>query len=156
MEGSFDCKCSFDSKANPKDNPKANSRTNPKANSGLPITKRDVIGYIRVSKLVNDGHNIEDIEDMLIDERPIVRSKEVTMSLNGGIPITYKTISEASRKAGIPISTLYKYKIKSNVVHPITFNRNGNNYTLSFEGFENKDNVVIVNPRRLGRAITLY
>ena len=41
-------------------------------------------------------------------------------------------------------------------MHPVTFNKNGDVYTLSFEGFVDKVCIPSDRPKRLGKPITLY
>ena len=86
--------------------------------------------------------------------RPVKSKQRVTLSLVGENPITYETIPKHSKATGIPIVTLYRCKNKANVEHPVTFNRNGNAYTVSFEGFKDKVKPPSDRPKRLGKPIT--
>ena len=78
----------------------------------------------------------------------------ISIAIDEGLPISYRTISEASYQTGLPISKLARYKNKGNVVHPIKVNDGGKLYTIRYEGFEDKDDE-IKEPEKLGRLITL-
>ena len=41
-------------------------------------------------------------------------------------------------------------------MHPVTFNKDGDVYTLSFEGFVDKVCIPSDRPKRFGKPITLY
>ena len=82
--------------------------------------------------------------------------KLITISLNGGDPITYESITKASKETGIPIKELYRCKGKANLVRPVTFSKDGDVYTLSFEYFVDKVCIPSDRPKRLGKPITLY
>ena len=114
------------------------------------IKYRDLLGYERVAALIDKGHTLEEIKESIKGQNYGV----ISIAINEGPSISYRTIAEASYQTELPISKLARYKNKANVVHPIKINNGGKLYTIRYEGFDDKDDE-IKEPKKLGRSITL-
>ena len=114
------------------------------------IKYRDILGYERVAALIDEGHTLEDIKESIKGQSYGV----ISVAIDEGPSISYRTISEATYQTGLPVSKLARYKNKANVVHPIKINNGGKLYTIRYEGFEDKDDE-IKEPKKLGRSTML-
>ena len=114
------------------------------------IKYRDILGYERVAALIDGGHTLEDIKESIKGQSYGV----ISIAIDEGPSISYRTISEASYQTGLPVSKLARYKNKANVVDPIKINNGGKLYAIRYEGFEDKDDE-IKEPKKLSRSITL-
>ena len=114
------------------------------------IKFRDLLGYEKITELLDKGHTLGEIEERIKSQKQHV----MTITIDEGIPVGYNTLSEASYRTGISINRLIRYKNKANIVHPIIVNNKGKTYTIKFNGFDDKDNED-KRPKRLGRSITL-
>ena len=114
------------------------------------IRFRDLLGYEKITALLNKGHTLGEIEEKIKSKKQHV----IIISIDEDEPIGYNTLSEASYRTGISINRLIRYKNKANIVHPISFNNKGKMCTIRFDGFEDRDNED-KRPKRFGRSITL-
>ena len=114
------------------------------------IKYRDILGYERVAALIDGSHTLEDIKESIKGQSYGV----ISIAIDEGPSISYRTISEASYQTGIPIIKLIRFKNKANVVNPIRVNIKGKLYTIRYEGFDDKDNEN-KDPKKIGRSITL-
>ena len=68
------------------------------------ITPRDFVEFLKVKEVIDKGHSLENLKNMFGGSN----GKLITISLNGGDPITYESITKASKETGIPIKKLYR------------------------------------------------
>ena len=99
----------------------------------------------------NDEKNVEAIDDSNTKTNNKLRNGKVSISINGGEYVEYKSAAAASRAVGIHPRTISKHKNKSNVVHPAQIYQDGNVYDIRFEGYEDKNEFDDSNPRKTGR-----
>ena len=85
-----------------------------------------------------------------------LRNGKVSVSINGGKYVEYKSAADASRGIGINSRIISKHKNKANIVHPAQIYHNGNVYYVRFEGYEDKNEFDDSNPRNIGRKVDLY
>ena len=89
-------------------------------------------------------------------KRGKLRGGKVSVSINGGKYVEYKSAADASRGIGINTRIISKHKNKSNVVHPAEIYHNGDVYNLRFKGYEDKNESDDSNPKKIGRKVDLY
>ena len=104
----------------------------------------------------NVEKNVEDIDDSSTKTNNKLRNGKVSISINGGKYVEYKSAAVASRAVGIHPRTISKHKNKSNVVHPAQIYQDGNVYDIRFEGYEDKNEFDDSYPRKIGRKLDLY
>ena len=102
----------------------------------------------------HSSNNIEVINDSKTNKK--LRYGKVSISINGGEYVEYKSAAAASRAVGIHPRTISKHKNKSNVVHPARVYQDGNFYEIRLEGYEDKNEFDDSNPRKIGRKLELY
>ena len=79
------------------------------------------------------------------------RGGKVSVSINGGKYVEYKSAADALRGIGINTRIISKHKNKSNIVHPAEIYHNGDVHNLRFEIYEDKNEFDDSNPRKIGR-----
>ena len=94
----------------------------------------------------NDEKNVEAIDDSNTKTNDKLRNGKVSISINGGEYVEYKSHPR----------TISKHKNKSNVVHPARVYQDGNVYDIRFEGYEDKNEFDNSNPRKIWRKLDLY
>ena len=114
------------------------------------IKFRELLGYERVKALIDKGYTFEEVKESIKGNS----YGAISIAIDEGAPINYKSIAEASYQTGIPTSKLARYKNKANVVHPIRVNNEGKLDTIRYEGFEDKDSEN-KSSKKLGKSITL-
>ena len=109
-----------------------------------------------MAKYFSNDKNVEVIDDSNTKTNNKLRNGKVSISINGGEYIEYKSVAAASRAVGIHPRTISKHKNKSNVVHPAQIYQDGNVHDIRFEGYEDKNEFDDSNPRKIGRKLDLY
>ena len=102
------------------------------ANELTPITHKEFNEFIK-GKGVKGRNNYKLIElKAMFGFRPIIMGKPIAVSLEGGEPITYETISLASTSTGIPYSTLLYAKRKPKTNGFAVVKSNGKKYCIKY------------------------
>ena len=99
----------------------------------------------------NDEKNVEAIDDSNTKTNNKLRNGKVSISINGGEYVEYKSAAAASRAVGIHPRTISKHKN-----NPAQIYQDGNFYDIRFEGYEDKNEFDDSNPRKIGRKLDLY
>ena len=105
----------------------------------IPIIQKDFEKFIK-GKGVKGWNNYKtrDLKAMF-GFKPMFSGQRIILSLGGGDPIVYDSMTKASEATGVPISTIALAKERTKTIHPVTFKSKGNEYTLRIDGLE--DNV---------------
>ena len=111
---------------------------------------KDIMGYNKVKKAIDEGHTLSDIMATIKDKS----GGTISISIDGNEYITYENMAEASEGTGIPTSTLAQHKNKANVEHSVIRLRGGKIYVIRFEGYKDI-NVKDTRPKKLGKSLTL-
>ena len=98
----------------------------------LPITQKDFEKFIK-GKGVKGWKNYKtrDLKAMF-GFKPMFSGQRIILSLSGGDPIVYDSMTKASEATGVPISTIALTKERTKTIHPVTFKSKGNEYIFNF------------------------
>ena len=102
------------------------------------LPKRILKSSLREREL-KDGITIRQDLKATFGFKPMFSGQRIILSLGGGDPIVYDSMTKALEATGMPISTIVLAKERTNTIHPVTFKSKGNEYTLRIDGLE--DNV---------------